>query len=176
MQKPETGNQDKIDKWEEDDMQANSLLNMYVDIEIRRMHMKDTSYDTWQALLAQYGTPSSIAVHGLLHNMNNYTVVDHVRKGKDFPAQLEELSGLITKVHNAGHIIEQVQRVIIITEALSTKWKHMVDAAMVAGVFIDVDTTIRLLTQKHLADQSVKKAHSAMPAKITGLQRYTPKS
>ena len=51
----------------------------------------------------------------------------------------------------------------------------MVDAAMVAGVFKDVDTTIRLLTQKHNADQSAKKAHTAMPAKITGLQHYMPK-
>ena len=63
MQKPATNNQDKIDKWEEDDMQANGLLNMYVDIEIRGMHMKDTSHETWTALLTQYGTPSSIAVH-----------------------------------------------------------------------------------------------------------------
>ena len=175
MQKPETNNQDKIDQWEADDMQANGILNMYVDIEIRGMHMKDTSYETWQALLTQYGIPSSIVVRGLIHDMNNYTVVDHVRKGKDFPAQLEELSGLMTKVHSAGHSIEQMQRVILITEALSPKWKQMVDAAMVARVFKDVDTTIRLLTQKHDADQSAKKAHTAMPAKITGLQRYTPK-
>ena len=176
MQKPATDNQDKIDKWEEDNMSANGILNMYVDLEICGLHMKPTSNETWKALLAQYGTPSSVAVHGLMHDMNSYTVVDHVRKGKDFPAQLEELSGLMTQVHNAGHKIEQVQRVIILTEALSSKWKHMVDAAMVAGVFTDVDTTIRLLTQKHLADQSAKKAHTAMPAKITGLQCYMPKS
>ena len=137
--------------------------------------MKPMSHETWTALKTQYGTPSSVAVHGLLHDMNNYTIVDHVRNGKDFPAQLEELSGLMTKVASAGHPIEQVQRVIILTEALPARWRHMVDAAMVAGVFTDVATTIRLLTQKYLADKSAKKAHTAMPAKITGLQCFTPK-
>ena len=34
MQKPATDNQDKIDKWEEDNMSANGTLKMYVDIEI----------------------------------------------------------------------------------------------------------------------------------------------
>ena len=114
MQKPATNNQEKIDKWEADDMSANGTLNMYVDIEIRGLHMKPTSHKTWEALKAQYGTPSSVAVCGLLHDMNNYTIVDHVRNGKDFPAQLEELSGLMTKVASAGHPIEQVQRVIIL--------------------------------------------------------------
>ena len=47
--------------------------------------------------------------------------------------------------------------------------------ATVSGTFKDVDTTIKLLMEKYLHDKSLKKAHSAMPAKITGLQCYMPK-
>lgn len=110
-----------------------------------------------------------------MHDMNNYKVVDHVRDGKNFPAQLEELQGIITKVHNAGHLIDITQRIIIITEVLPNKWQSMTDSAMVAGIFTDVNTTIQLLTQKYNTDQSLKKSHSAMPAKISGLNRYMPK-
>ena len=52
----------------------------------------------------------------------------------------------------------------------------MVDAAVVSGIFKDADTTIKLLTEKYLHDKSLKKAHTAMPAKITGLQHYTLKT
>ena len=156
-------------------MHANGILNMYVDIEIHRIHIKPTSNKTWEALKKQYGTPTAIVACALMHDMNNYKVVDHVRDGKNFPAQLEELQGLITKVHNAGHLIDITQRIIIITEVLPNKWQSMTDSAMVAGIFTDINTTIQLLTQKYNTDQSLKKSHSAMPAKISGLNRYMPK-
>ena len=62
MQKLETDNQDKIEKWEEDDMQANGILILYVDIEIREKYQKDTAAETWEAIKLQFGTPSSIAI------------------------------------------------------------------------------------------------------------------
>ena len=146
MQKPVSDNQDKINKWEEDDMQANGILILYVDLEIHEKYQKELSNATWEAIKTQYGTPSSIAIRTLMHEMNLYTVVDNVRNNKDFPAQLTELNGIISRLVQAGHKIEEEQRVITITEALTPKWKNMVDAAMLSGIFKDADTTIRHLT------------------------------
>ena len=50
IQKPETDNQDKIDKWEEDGMQANGILILYVDLEIHKKYQKDTSAEMWEAI------------------------------------------------------------------------------------------------------------------------------
>ena len=77
-----------------------------------------------------------------MHEMNSYTVVDNVRNNKDFPAQLAKLNGIIPRLVQAGHKIEEEQRVITITEALTPKWKNMVDAAMLSSIFKDADTTI----------------------------------
>ena len=82
---------------------------VYVDIEIRKKYQKDTSHETWEAIKTQFGMPSSIAMRSLMHDMNAYTVVDSVRNNKDFPAQLAKLNGIISKVNQAGHKIEEAQ-------------------------------------------------------------------
>ncbi len=119
MQKPATDNQVDIDKWVEDDMQANGLIVLYMDIEIHEKSMKDTAAKTWKAIEAQFGKLSQIAVNTLYNEMTNYKIFDSKQDGKDFPQQLAHKSSLMSRAYIAGHKLEEAQRVIILTSALS---------------------------------------------------------